>query len=271
VNANPHTKRKPLRDVQPSKLHAHQDSTICLGDYSDSPRFQERYKLLKSTISKVVLMGGLVSLMPAGKPTALMNAIIERATLDGLYLLREPQTATDWTNGSPAFSDAEIVRKAKCIADGAVKAEKIISRRGKRDESGNFIRDEKGRVKRGYKADLRITHPVQHRDINDNPVQEWIDPVDSFVSGTDGRPINGGRTTDYANAATNQRVAKFQKQLLHEVIAGYLGGKDDAEFLMDYIDGRFPESPETAEMAEFFMEKLKPHAAELEQFRDLYT
>jgi hypothetical protein len=58
--------------------------------------------------------------------------------------------------------------------------------------------------------------------------------------------------------------------LLHEVLAKHLG-QDDSEFLLDYLNGRFPESPETTEMAELLMLKLAPYRKELEQFRDLLT
>jgi len=58
--------------------------------------------------------------------------------------------------------------------------------------------------------------------------------------------------------------------LLHELLAKYLG-QDDAEWLLDYKDGRYPLSVESDEMAELLTERLKPHAAELNQFRDLLT
>jgi hypothetical protein len=41
--------------------------------------------------------------------------------------------------------------------------------------------------------------------------------------------------------------------------------------LIDYIDGRFPDSEVASEMAELLMMKLTPHAGELQQFRDLLT
>jgi hypothetical protein len=165
------------------------------------------------------------------------------------------------------LSDAEMVRRAKCIADKAVKDQKIISRRAKRDEAGNILRDDKGRAKRGYQCvGLRIEHPTPSRDAEGN--REWSSPVGE-VAGMDGRPINGGRTTNYSHAAMNEMVNKFQKGLLLETLAGYLG-RDDAEFLMDWAEGRF-DSEVADEMAAFFIECLTPHRSELEQFRDLLT
>lgn len=290
-------KVRPLRDVQPLTRHAHQDATLVLGDYSEASIFEPRYDLLKTTIRKVILRGGLESLWTVDpqdgqrKPSALLNGLIEDATLSGLYLLRRPQITKRelpfvelFERGSydqvkdsivsltlPAFSDAELVREAKCIADKVVKQQKIIKRPYKRDEAGNLILNDKGKPVKGYKCvGLRIEHPIQNRDIHDKPVNAWTDPTDGLVSGIDGRPVNGGRTTDYAQAATSQHVAKFQRQLLHEVLAKYLG-QDDAEFLLDYLNGRFPESDQTAEMAELLILKLAPYREELEQFRDLLT
>jgi hypothetical protein len=204
--------------------------------------------------------------MPDDKPSALLNGLIEQATGEGLPLLREPKSITDFTNGSPAFSDAEVIRAAKCIADKIVKAQKIITRKCKRDDAGNPILKD-GKTVRGYQCvGLRIEHPVRNQD--ENSAQPWTSPVDSFVAGMDGHAINGGKTTNYATAATNQQVARFQKNMLHEVLAKYLG--DDAEFLMDWFDGRY-DSPVADEMAAFMIECLKPHRDELERFRDLLT
>jgi hypothetical protein len=279
--ANPAKSRtrkvRPLRDVSPPTRHAHQDSRIVMGDWNESPAFQDRLELLKTTIRKVVLRGGLFSLMPDGKPSALLNDLIEGATHDGLYLLRRQITANELLHSDMSdeaieltfypLPDRELIRRAKCIADKVVKSQKIISRRAKRDEAGNIIRDDKGRAKRGYKCvDLRIEHPVLQRDEDGKPTGAWTDHRDGQVSGIDGRPMNGGRS----DSATNQQVANFQRQLLHEVLAKHLG-QDDSEFLLEYLNGRFPESPETAEMAELLMLKLAPHADELEQFRDLLT
>jgi hypothetical protein len=296
--SNPRTrKRKPLRDVQPPRKHVHQDATLVLGDYSEPSDFKPRYELLKKTIRTVILRGGLESLWltdpESGRrnPSALLNGLIEDATLSGLHLLRRPQITQrelplielfegddygqvkDEALGLtlPAFSDAELVREAKCIADGIVKQQKIIKRPYKRNEDGTPVLNDRGKPVKGYKCvGLRIEHPVQNRDKDDNLVNEWTDPTAGFVSGLDGRPVNGGRTTDYAQVATNQQVAEFQRQLLHEVLAKHLG-QDDSEFLLDYLNGRFPESPETTEMAELLMLKLAPYRKELEQFRDLLT
>ncbi len=90
-------KVRPLRDVQPLTRHAHQDATLVLGDYSEASIFEPRYDLLKTTIRKVILRGGLESLWTVDpqdgqrKPSALLNGLIEDATLSGLYLLRRPQ------------------------------------------------------------------------------------------------------------------------------------------------------------------------------------
>jgi hypothetical protein len=296
--SNPRTrKRKPLRDVEPPRKHAHQDATLVLGDYSEPSDFKPRYELLKKTIRTVILRGGLESLWltdpESGRrnPSALLNGLIEDATLSGLHLLRRPQITQrelplielfegddygqvkDEALGLtlPAFSDAELVREAKCIADGIVKQQKIIKRPYKRNEDGTPVLNDRGKPVKGYKCvGLRIEHPVQNRDKDDNLVNEWTDPTAGFVSGLDGRPVDGGRTTDYAQVATNQQVAEFQRQLLHEVLAKHLG-QDDSEFLLDYLNGRFPESPETTEMAELLMLKLAPYRKELEQFRDLLT
>jgi hypothetical protein len=171
----------------------------------------------------------------------------------------------------PAFSDAELVRRAKCIADKIVKSQKIIRRPCKRDADGNVIRDAQGRPRRGYEClGLRIEHPVRSKDVNQEHEPGWTSPVDNFVSGMDGRPINGGTTTNYAHAATNEMVNKFQREMLLEVIASHLG-QDDAEFLIDYLTGRFPDSPVADEMAVFFVEQLKPFRDEMEQFRSLLT
>jgi hypothetical protein len=298
--SNPRTrKRKPLRDVQPPKRHAHQDSALelTLADYSEASTFEPRYDLLKTTVRKVILRGGLESLWTVDpqdgkrKPSALLNGLIEDATSEGLYLLRRPQITQRelplvelFEGGSydqvkdsvvsltlPAFSDAELVREAKRLADKVVKQQKIIKRPYKRDEAGNLILNDKGKPVKGYECvGLRIEHPVQNRDSDDKLLNAWTDPTTGFVSGIDGRPVNGGRTTDYAQVATNQQVAEFQRQLLHEVLAKHLG-QDDSEFLLDYLNGRFPESPETTEMAELLMLKLAPYRKELEQFRDLLT
>jgi hypothetical protein len=298
--SNPRTrKRKPLRDVQPPKRHAHQDSALelILADYSEASTFEPRYDLLKTTVRKVILRGGLESLWTVDpqdgkrKPSALLNGLIEDATSEGLYLLRRPQITQRelplvelFEGGSydqvkdsvvsltlPAFSDAELVREAKRLADKVVKQQKIIKRPYKRDEAGNLILNDKGKPVKGYECvGLRIEHPVQNRDSDDKLLNAWTDPTTGFVSGIDGRPVNGGRTTDYAQVATNQQVAEFQRQLLHEVLAKHLG-QDDSEFLLDYLNGRFPESPETTEMAELLMLKLAPYRKELEQFRDLLT
>jgi hypothetical protein len=298
--SNPRTrKRKPLRDVQPPKRHAHQDSALelTLADYSEASTFEPRYDLLKTTVRKVILRGGLESLWTVDpqdgkrKPSALLNGLIEDATSEGLYLLRRPQISQRelplvelFEGGSydqvkdsvvsltlPAFSDAELVREAKRLADKVVKQQKIIKRPYKRDEAGNLILNDKGKPVKGYECvGLRIEHPVQNRDSDDKLLNAWTDPTTGFVSGIDGRPVNGGRTTDYAQVATNQQVAEFQRQLLHEVLAKHLG-RDDSEFLLDYLNGRFPESPETTEMAELLMLKLAPYRKELEQFRDLLT
>jgi hypothetical protein len=298
--SNPRTrKRKPLRDVQPPKRHAHQDSALelTLADYSEASTFEPRYDLLKTTVRKVILRGGLESLWTVDpqdgkrKPSALLNGLIEDATSEGLYLLRRPQISQRelplvelFEGGSydqvkdsvvsltlPAFSDAELVREAKRLADKVVKQQKIIKRPYKRDEAGNLILNDKGKPVKGYECvGLRIEHPVQNRDSDDKLLNAWTDPTTGFVSGIDGRPVNGGRTTDYAQVATNQQVAEFQRQLLHEVLAKHVG-RDDSEFLLDYLNGRFPESPETTEMAELLMLKLAPYRKELEQFRDLLT
>jgi hypothetical protein len=298
--SNPRTrKRKPLRDVQPPKRHAHQDSALelTLADYSEASTFEPRYDLLKTTVRKVILRGGLESLWTVDpqdgkrKPSALLNGLIEDATSEGLYLLRRPQITQRelplvelFEGGSydqvkdsvvsltlPAFSDAELVREAKRLADKVVKQQKIIKRPYKRDEAGNLILNDKGKPVKGYECvGLRIEHPVQNRDSDDKLLNAWTDPTTGFVSGIDGRPVNGGRTTDYAQVATNQQVAEFQRQLLHEVLAKHLG-QDDSEFLLDYLNGRFPESPETTEMAELLLLKLAPYRRELEQFRDLLT
>jgi hypothetical protein len=298
--SNPRTrKRKPLRDVQPPKRHAHQDSALelTLADYSEASTFEPRYDLLKTTVRKVILRGGLESLWTVDpqdgkrKPSALLNGLIEDATSEGLYLLRRPQITQRelplvelFEGGSydqvkdsvvsltlPAFSDAELVREAKRLADKVVKQQKIIKRPYKRDEAGNLILNDKGKPVKGYECvGLRIEHPVQNRDSDDKLLNAWTDPTTGFVSGIDGRPVNGGRTTDYAQVATNQQVAEFQRQLLHEVLAKHVG-RDDSEFLLDYLNGRFPESPETTEMAELLMLKLAPYRKELEQFRDLLT
>jgi hypothetical protein len=220
-----------------------------------------------------------------------LNGLIEDATSEGLYLLRRPQITQRelplvelFEGGSydqvkdsvvsltlPAFSDAELVREAKRLADKVVKQQKIIKRPYKRDEAGNLILNDKGKPVKGYECvGLRIEHPVQNRDSDDKLLNAWTDPTTGFVSGIDGRPVNGGRTTDYAQVATNQQVAEFQRQLLHEVLAKHVG-RDDSEFLLDYLNGRFPESPETTEMAELLMLKLAPYRKELEQFRDLLT
>ena len=227
------------------------------------------------------MRGGLCSLMQGEKPSALLNDLIEGATHDGLYLLRPQITASELLHSDMSdeaieltlypLPDKELVRRAKCIADKVVKSQKIISRRCKRDAAGTIIRDDKGKAVRGYQCvDLRIEHPTHNRDLNGDIVQGWSSPVDTFVSGIDGRPINRGRTSDYANAATNAEVVKFQKQLLHELVAKYLG-QDDAEFLLDYHEGRYPDSEQTSEMAELLMEKLAPYTDELQQFRDLLT
>jgi hypothetical protein len=259
-------KRKPLRDVQPIARHAHQDSTLVLGDRLASPEFRKRYELLKTTVRRVILRGRLFTLMPDDKPSALLNGLIEQATGEGLALLREPATATDWTNGSPAFSDAEVVRAAKCIADKIVKAQKVITRKCKRDDAGNPILKD-GKTVRGYQCvGLRIEHPIRNQD--ENPDQPWTSPVDSFVVGMDGHTINGGRTTNYSQVGTQAMVSRFQRQMLHEVLEKYLG--EDADFLIDYLAGRY-DSPVADEMAACLIECLKPHRDELEQFRDLLT
>ena len=94
---NPQTRasksKRPLRDRKSPHKHAHQDSTIVIGDWGESP-FQVRYELLKKTIRTVILRGGLESLWMTDptdgqrKPSTLLNDLIETATAEGLYLLR---------------------------------------------------------------------------------------------------------------------------------------------------------------------------------------
>lgn len=283
---NPTLHRRPLRDVTPAKF-AHQDSTIVIDWDPQTPNdlFQTRYELLKATIRQVIFRGGLESYWETNpktgvrKPSTLLNDLIENATSEGLYLLRPQITASELLHSDMSdeviqltrypLSDAELVRQAKCIADKVVKSQKIIKRPYKRDEAGNLVlRD--GKPVRGYKCvGLRTEHPVRNRDINDNPVQGWSSPVDNFISGIDGRPINGGQTTNYAYA-TDAMVNEIQRRTLREVLSEYLG-RDDAEWLLDYTDGRYPKSAEGDEMAEALTEKLKPYSAELEKFRSLLT
>lgn len=278
---NPTLHRRPLRDVTPAKF-AHQDSTIVIDWANDL--FQTRYELLKATIRQVIFRGGLESYWETNpttgerKPSTALNDLIEAATGEGLCLLRPQITANELLHSDMSdavlqlarpLSDSELVRQAKCIADKVVKSQKIIKRPYKRDEAGNLVlRD--GKPVRGYKCvGLRTEHPVRNRDINDNPVQGWSSPVDNFISGIDGRPINGGQTTNYAYAATDAMVNEIQRRTLREVLAEYL--RDDAEWLLDYTDGRYPKSAEGDEMAEALIEKLIPHKDALEKFRSLLT
>ncbi len=285
MNASKPT-RTLLRDVTPPATLAHQDTIVIDWD-SQTPNdlFQTRYELLKATIRQVIFRGGLESYWETNpktdvrKPSTLLNDLIENATREGLYLLRPQITANELLHSDMSdeaiqltrpLSDAELVRQAKCIADKFVKREKIIKRPYKRDEAGNLVlRD--GKPVRGYKCvGLRVEHPRQNKDINDNLVQGWSSPIDNFVSGIDGRPINGGRVTNYAYAATDAMVNEVQRRVLREVLAEYLG-RDDAEWLLDYTDGRYPKSVEGDEMAEALTEKLIPHKDALEKFRSLLT
>jgi len=236
---------------------------------------------LKTTIKKVILRGGLYSLMPNGKPSAVLNGLIEQATYDGYKLLRPQITACELLHSDLSdaaieltrypLPDKELVRSAKCVADKVVKSQKIISQRSerKRDEAGNLLREPNGRLQRKYKCvDLRIEHPTQARDEDGKPLRgEWTDHRDGQVSGMDGRPI---RTTNYAYAADNAMVAECQRSLFLEVIAGYLG-QEQAEWLLDYTNGRYPTTPESDEVAAFLREQLMPYIKELEGFRDLLT
>jgi hypothetical protein len=208
-----------------------------------------------------------------------MNDIVEQGVQAGVsILLQVTQKEISflkyiWGDGYEQFAndvltlpvqDEVIIKGAKSIAGKLIRDQKIIRRPYKLNEDGTrVLRD--GMPQRGYAAEMRAVHPVQDKDEDGELISSWTPGHSAYAAGATGERVPAGDP----NASNNQMLNKLQKNILCELLEKHLG--QDAEFLLDYHAGRFPESTQTTEMAELLMMKLAPYRTELEQFRSLLT
>lgn len=270
--------RKPLKDITPPR------PAFYLQTYDAYPQ----YELLIETIRKTLFQGGR---FPAWltkeydeqgrqRVSPWMNDLIDQGVQAGVSLLLQvTQKELSflkylWDDGYEQFADEVltlpvqdevIIKGAKAIAGKLIRDQKVIRRPYKLNPDGTrVLRD--GKPVKGYDAEMRAVHPVQDRDPDGKLISSWTPAHSTYAAGVTGERVSTGNP----NASNNQMLNKLQKNILHELLEKHLG-QDDAEFLIDYHAGRFPESDETAEMAELLTLKLAPYRTELEQFRSLLT
>jgi hypothetical protein len=264
-------KRKPLRDVKPRR-------SFHLQTYGTFPQYELLIKTIRKTLFGAHLPASWTYASDPNNPekqqvSPQMNDLIEEGVSQSCYLLRQPKTVTDFTNGIPwGLSEDEIVKQAKSIAGKLARNQMDITRPYKRDAAGNLLRNDKGKPVKGYKRQMRIAEHTREETSHDEPLAPLVSPLQNYAVSVTGKTVSRGGTStaDYARASTNEIMGEFQKKAFRAILAAYLGD-DDAEWLLDYLDGIYPRSAESDEMAEVFMLKLAPYADKLEQFRDLYT
>src|SRR5580692_600326 len=156
-DANPTKTRKvrPLRDVKPRR-------SFHLQTYGTFPQYELLIKTIRKTLFGAHLPASWTYASDLNNPekqqvSPQMNDLIEEGVSRSCYLIRQPKTVTDFTNGIPwGLSDSEIVKQAKSIAGKLARNQMDITRPYKRDAAGNLLRNDKGKPVKGYQRQMRI-------------------------------------------------------------------------------------------------------------------
>jgi hypothetical protein len=262
--SNPTKTRKPLRDVKPRR-------SFHLQTYGTFPQ----YDLLIATVRKTLFGAHLPAEWTyASDPnnpekqqvSPQMNDLIDAGVSQSCYLLRQPKTVTDFTNGIPwGLSDSEIVKQAKSIAGKLARNQMDITRPYKRDAAGNILRNDKGKPVKGYQRQMRIAEHTRKETSHDEPLAPPVSPLQNCAVSVTRKPL-GGTTSDYARSSTDELVNKFDCEMFKTLLAEVIAPADAEWLLFEYDNLGRPKTPAERQRAYALMETLREHQEELQPY-----
>jgi hypothetical protein len=234
--SDPRTKRKvrPLRDVKPRR-------SFHLNTYGTFPQYELLIQTIRKTLFGAHLPASWTYESDPNNPekqrvSPQMNDLIDAGVSQSCYLVRQPTTVTDFTNGIPwGLSDSEIVKQAKSIAGKLARNQMDITRPYKRDAAGNLLRNDKGKPVKGYQRQMRIAEHTREETSHDEPLAPLVSPLQNCAVSVTGKTISRGGTStaDYARASTDELVNKFDCEMFKTLLAEVID-KDDAQWLLEY-------------------------------------
>jgi hypothetical protein len=224
-------KARPLRDVKPRR-------SFHLNTYGTLPQYELLIQTIRKTLFGAHLPASWTYESDPNNPekprvSPQMNDLVEAGVSQSCYLLRQPKTATDFTNGIPwGVSDGEIVKGCKSIAGKLARNQMDITRPYKRDAAGNRIL-RNGKPVKGYKRQMRIAEHTREGTSHDEPLAPLVSPLQNCAVSVTGKTISRGGTADYARASTDELVNKFDCEMFKTLLAEVID-KDDAQWLLEY-------------------------------------
>jgi hypothetical protein len=231
--SNPTKTRKPLRDVKPRR-------SFHLQTYGTFPQYELLIKTIRTTLFGAHLPASWTYENDPNNPekqqvSPQMNDLVEAGVSQSCYLIRQPKTVTDFTNGIPwGLSDSEIIKDAKSIAGKLARNQMDITRPYKRDAAGNRIL-RNGKPVKGYKRQMRIAEHTREGTSHDEPLAPLVSPLQNCAVSVTGKTVSRGGTStaDYARASTDELVNKFDCEMFKTLLAEVID-KDDAKWLLEY-------------------------------------
>ena len=265
--SDPRTKRKvrPLRDVKPRR-------SFHLNTYGTFPQYELLIQTIRKTLFGAHLPASWTYESDPNNPekqrvSPQMNDLIDAGVSQSCYLVRQPTTVTDFTNGIPwGLSDSEIVKGAKSIAGKLARAQMIIKRPYKLNPDGTRVLRNNKPVK-GYGALRRIAPHTREETSHDEPIAPLVSPLENYSVSITGQTIYGGGTTaDYARNSTDEMVNKFDREMFKSVLAQIIPD-NDAQWLLEYY-GELGGTKTDAERQRAYslMKQLREHSGTLQPF-----
>jgi hypothetical protein len=264
--SNPAKSRKvrPLRDVKPRR-------SFYLNTYGTFPQYELLIQTIRKTLFGAHLPASWTYECDPNNPekqrvSPQMDDLIDAGVSQSCYLVRQPTTVTDFTNGIPwGLSDSEIVKGAKSIAGKLARNQMDITRPYKRDEAGDLLRNDKGKPIKGYRYQMRIAEHTREETSHDEPIAPLVSPLQNYAVSVTGKTIS--ETADHRQS-TNEAVYDFDRKMFIAVLANVIE-KADAEWLLFEYDnlGR-TKTPAERQRAYALMETLREHQDELQPYFD---
>jgi hypothetical protein len=256
-------KARPLRDVKPRR-------SFHLNTYGTLPQYELLIQTIRKTLFGAHLPASWTYESDPNNPekprvSPQMNDLVEAGVSQSCYLLRQPKTATDFTNGIPwGVSDGEIVKGCKSIAGKLARNQMDITRPYKRDEAGNLLRNDKGKPVKGYQSQMRIAEHTREETSPDEPLAPLVSPIDNYAVSVTGKTISRGGTD--CRQSTDEMVNHFDCEMFKTVLAEVID-KDDAQWLLEYY-GELGNGKTDAERqrACSLMKELREHSGRLQPY-----
>jgi len=264
---NPTKTRKvrPLRDVKPRR-------SFHLNTYGTFPQYEILIQTIRKTLFGAHLPASWTYESDPNNPekqrvSPQMNALVEAGVSQSCHLLRQPKTATDFTNGIPwGLSDSEIVKGCKSIAGKLARNQMDITRPYKRDEAGNLLRNDKGKPVKKYQSQMRIAEHTREETSPDEPLAPLVSPLESYAVSVTGKTISSGGTD--CRQSTTEAVYDFDRKMFIAVLATFITPADAEWLLFEYDNLGRPKTPAERQRAYALMEILREHQDELQPYFD---